>query len=194
MDKDLPKRKQIRIQQFNYKARGAYFITICAKNREQIFSEITAIENAKFPQIPVGDGASTSRDNENAKFPQIPVGDGASTSRIITNELTPIGKIVEKHLRACENIKNVKINNYIIMPDHLHAIIVILSNETTCNEKCNEKLPKIISAFKRLCNKEIGYNIFQRSYYEHIIRNKDDYYEIQKYIHDNPIKWFYNYM
>jgi len=174
MDIDLPKRKQIRLQQFNYNARGAYFITICAKNREQIFSKITAVENAKFSQIPVGDGASTSR--------------------IITNELTPIGKIVEKHLRACENIKNVKIDNYIIMPDHLHAIIVILSNETTCNEKCNEKLPKIISAFKRLCNKEIGYNIFQRSYYEHIIRNKDDYYEIQKYIHDNPIKWFYNYM
>ena len=49
-------------------------------------------------------------------------------------------------------------------------------------------LPHIVSTFKRFCSKEIGFNIFQRGYMEHIIRNRDDYEEHAKYIYENPIR------
>jgi hypothetical protein len=52
-------------------------------------------------------------------------------------------------------------------------------------------LPHIVSAFKRFCNKEIGSNIFQRGYIEHIIRDKNDYEIRKKYICENPMRWYY---
>ena len=55
----------------------------------------------------------------------------------------------------------------------------------------NETLPHIVSTFKRFCNREIGNNIFQRGYMEHIIRNREDYEKHLKYIHENPIRWYY---
>ena len=42
---------------------------------------------------------------------------------------------------------------------------------------------------EKVYNKDIGFNIFQRSYYDHIIRNQKEYIAISKYIHNNPIKW-----
>lgn len=46
-----------------------------------------------------------------------------------------------------------------------------------------------VSMLKRFINKDIGFNIFQRSYYDRIIRNEKEYTAISKYIHNNPIKW-----
>ena len=56
----------------------------------------------------------------------------------------------------------------------------------------NEMIPHIISTFKRFCAKEIGENIFQRGYFDHIIRNREDYEKHVKYIYENPIKWQYD--
>ena len=53
----------------------------------------------------------------------------------------------------------------------------------------NETIPHIVSTFKRFCNKDIGENIFQRSFYDHVIRNKQDYEQISKYIYENPTNW-----
>jgi hypothetical protein len=53
----------------------------------------------------------------------------------------------------------------------------------------NMTVPRIISAFKRMCNKEIGENIFQRAYYDHIIRNYEDYRKHKNYILENPRHW-----
>ena len=101
---------------------------------------------------------------------------------------------------SSENISGVEIDQYVIMPDHIHAIIFLhpeeYANTTSGSSRAptptNEKLPHIISTFKRFCNKEIGENIFQRGYIEHIIRDKEDYETRTKYIYDNPIKWYYN--
>ena len=54
--------------------------------------------------------------------------------------------------------------------------------------KANSEISKFISTFKRFCNKEYGENIWQRSYYDHIIRNEEDFLNIWKYIDGNPIK------
>ena len=53
----------------------------------------------------------------------------------------------------------------------------------------NEIVPQYVSMLKRFINKDIGFNIFQRSYYDHIIRNQKEYIAISKYIHNNPFKW-----
>lgn len=75
----------------------------------------------------------------------------------------------------------------------------VLSTKTSCCAQhngtsgapspTNEIVPQYVSMLKRFINKDIGFNIFQRSYYDHIIRNQKEYIAISKYIHNNPIKW-----
>ena len=50
-------------------------------------------------------------------------------------------------------------------------------------------IPIIINSYKSMVTKEIGYSIWQRNYYEHIIRNEKEYLEIKEYIIRNPVKW-----
>jgi len=50
-------------------------------------------------------------------------------------------------------------------------------------------IPKIVSSVKSLTTKEVGYSIWQRNYYEHIIRNKKEYSQIKQYIKQNPYNW-----
>ena len=166
---DLPKRKDLRLKQYDYSSAGAYFVTICVKDRIRLLSNIIK---------PVGVGALDD--------PQI--------------RLTPIGEIVEKYLLSSENIPGVKIDRYVIMPDHIHIIIFLNPNEylkrkdgsSRAPTPTNEMLPHIVSALKRFCNKEIGNNIFQRGYIEHIIRDRQDYEEHLRYIRDNPARWYYD--
>jgi len=169
MENTLSKRKNLRLGQYNYSSRGAYFVTICIQERKRILADI----------IPpsVGGGAL------DAPLPPY-------------IRLTEIGKITEKYLLSSENIPGVKIDRYVIMPDHLHAIIFLNPNEYATRQNgssraptpTNEMLPHVISAFKRLCNKEIGSKIFQRGYIDHIIRDRDDYEARVKYICENPVR------
>lgn len=67
------------------------------------------------------------------------------------------------------------------MPNHIHMIIVVNNNGTPrVSSPTNAVIPQIVSALKRLSNREIGHNIFQRSYHDHIIRNEKDYTEIYR--------------
>ncbi|MBO5790210.1 MAG: hypothetical protein J6R40_03545, partial [Clostridia bacterium] len=94
----------------------------------------------------------------------------------------------------------VTIDHYVIMPDHIHAIVFLDPSKYETKQggsskaptPTNEMLPHVVSTFKRFCNKEIGNNVFQRGYMEHIIRDREDYETRIKYIHENPIRWYYN--
>ncbi len=181
MDQELEKRKPLRLKKYDYSSVGAYFVTICTQDRKRILSEIIRTNNT-----------FVHKTNDYA------VGDGAHDVPMI--RLTQIGKIVEKYLLSSEKIQGIKIDKYVIMPDHIHAIIFIKSKKDTIQRNgmsrapspTNKTLPHIVSTFKRFCNKEIGYNIFQRSFVEHIIRNNDDYKEHVKYIYENPLNWYYD--
>ena len=197
--KELPKRKALRIKQYDYSSTGAYFITICIKERKQILSEIVKPVGVGALDYPlsekvksVGVGALDDPLSEKAK----PVGGGALDAPRV--KLTEIGKIVEKNLLSSENITGVKIDKYVIMPDHIHAIIVLNSRKYTNRNgssraptPTNAMLPRIVSTFKRFCNKELKADIFQRGYIEHIVRNGDDYVKRVKYIYENPMRWYY---
>ena len=180
-EKDLPKRKDLRLKHYDYSSAGAYFVTICTKDRKRILSNII--------KPSVGVGALDDPLNGFLNEPQIP-----------QIQLTEIGKVTEKYLLSSENIPGVKIDRYVIMPDHIHVIIFLYPDKYTSRKDgssraptpTNDMLPHIVSTFKRFCNREIGNNIFQRGYMEHIVRDREDYEIRAKYIYENPIRWYYD--
>ncbi len=143
MENNLPKRKSIRLKEYDYSSAGMYFVTICIKNRIEILGKI--------------------KDDK--------------------MNLTKEGIIVEKHIRNITNVfKKITIDEYIIMPNHIHMIIAIdKQNKVT--------LSKIIKRYKENITKEIRYCIWQKSFYEHIIRDENEYYKIKEYIQNNVINW-----
>ncbi len=174
----LAQRKDLRLKQYDYSSKGAYFVTICIKDRKRILSNIIK------PAVGVG-----AHDDPLIPQPLIP--------RV---QLTRIGGIVQKYLLSSENISGVKIDRYVIMPDHIHVMIFLYPDEYATRKDgssraptpTNEMLPHIVSTFKRFCNKKIGDNIFQRGYIEHIVRDRADYEARIKYIYENPIRWYYD--
>ena len=108
---------------------------------------------------------------------------------------TEMGKTVEKYILNIPEIEK-----YVIMPDHIHLIIRIEAPEKTddaTNEtgRCghrplqSNRVSSIIRSLKILVTKEVGKPIFQRSFYDHIIRDEKDYREKWEYIDNNPKQW-----
>lgn len=95
-------------------------------------------------------------------------------------ELSLYGKVTEKYIKTITGIKT-----YVIMPNHIHMIIEI---DGTMGAS-SPTISSLIRSFKTLTTKEIGFSIFQRSFYDHIIRDEDDYITKAQYIENNPAKW-----
>ena len=109
-------------------------------------------------------------------------------------ELTEYGKIADKYIKQLnDHYENVSVEQYVIMPNHIHMILFVRpcgsSRTPTPTSKANAAVPAFISTFKRFCNKEYGENIWQRYYYDHVIRDHRDYEKISEYIRDNPLHW-----
>lgn len=108
--------------------------------------------------------------------------------------LNLFGKIV---LQTWNNLPrhypHLKLGAFVIMPDHVHGIL-ILDDNPQCTER--HGIPEIVRALKtfsarrinRLCGSE-GIPVWQRNYYEHIIRNDKDMERIVRYIETNPLRW-----
>ena len=155
---ELPNRKRIRLEGFDYSTVGAYFITICTKDRKQILSKIT-----------VGDDAHI--------VPQI--------------HLTRIGRICEKYIEQINAAyENIRVDKYVIMPNHIHLLIVLDGADGTMWASSPTKnVESVIRSFKVLVTKQVGNAIWQRSFYDHIIRGERDYREIWEYIDNNVRQW-----
>ncbi len=104
---------------------------------------------------------------------------------------TKAGRIVEKYILSSNKIENVRVEKYVIMPNHIHLLLFVddFYGTSRAPSPTNRKIPHYVGTLKRFCNKEIGDNIFQRSYHDHIIRNETDYRKIYEYIESNPSKW-----
>lgn len=94
------------------------------------------------------------------------------------------GQIAEKYLKNA-----VEIEKYVIMPDHIHMLIRLEEQGAEKRSPQASRIASIVRSIKTLTTKEIGEPIFQRSYYDHVIRNQRDYNEIWEYIENNPRKW-----
>ena len=161
-------RRSIRLKDYDYAAAGAYFVTICTHNKRCIFGDVMV-------------------------------------GNMILNHF---GEIVETEwLKTFDIRKNLIPDEYIIMPNHFHAIIVIdescrgtLQRAPTTygrfGKPVSNSIPTILRLFKASVTKRInniratpGLRVWQRNYYEHIIRDEKDLQKIRGYIVTNPLKW-----
>ncbi|MBA7587750.1 hypothetical protein ES708_29788 [subsurface metagenome] len=161
-DPSIHHRRSIRIPGYDYSQDGWYFVTICTQNRKCLFGEIT---HAKI-------------------------------------QLYEYGRIVEEYWKwLARQFKDVYLDEYVVMPNHLHGIIIIRRGgsrtaPTPKTPECNKPLGRIIGAFKTVSTKRINIirktpasTLWQRNYYEHIIRNEDELNRFRRYITDNPANW-----
>lgn len=148
----LPKRKKIRLEDFNYSLEGNYFITIVTQDRMNLFGEIA-------------DG-------------EMKVNSGGKT---IAKALADLPK----------RFTGAIISHYVIMPNHIHFILYLPGNI---------RLSDVIRVFKSISTVAFLKNdindvitnrgkLWQRNYYEHIIRNPRSYDYIVQYINTNPSRW-----
>ena len=161
-------RKSIRLKNYDYSSNGYYFVTICVQNREKLFGEIVGTTLCGRPNNP--------------------------------------DKIITKWLLELENkFKGIKIDEYVVMPNHIHFIIKRTGDHTgSTGDHIGSPLRDIIGWFKTMTTNEyiagvksgkfipFKGRLWQRNYYEHIIRNYDDYINIAEYIQNNPLKWEYD--
>lgn len=163
-EKELPKRKQNRLKNYDYSSNGAYFITVCTKDRKNIFWD------KKQPNF-VG---------EDIILPPNSV------------RLSPYGKIVEEAITAIPKYySHVELLQYVIMPNHIHMILFVPYNSGRIISSPTNILT-VVGQMKRYVSKKIGKAIWQKSFHDHVIRNKNDYNKISKYINENPIIWQYD--
>lgn len=169
-------RKNIRLRNYDYSQAGLYFVTICLNERECLFGEI--IQNKQV--------------------------------------LNDIGLMIKGYYHELEKkFSGVKCGEYVIMPNHFHCIIHIENdccnfydvgvdlcvNPTKKGEHIGAPLHKIVQWFKTMTTNEyikgvktknwkpFNKRLWQRNYYEHVIRNEKSYIEICEYIQNNPLKW-----
>ena len=101
-------------------------------------------------------------------------------------QLTEYGEIIKKQIEEINSVyDDANIYPYVIMPNHIHFIVEIDGSSGTPTPT-NARIPKIVSTFKRMTNKKIGFKIWQRGYNDHIIRNDEDYLRVAEYIINNP--------
>lgn len=157
------KRKQIRLKNYDYSQNGYYFVTVCTHNKQPILSEVRR---------------------------------GGVLLR-------PFGEIVKSEIENLRERYKIEIDPYVIMPDHIHMIIRInrdmRAEQSPAPTPETKKLPSIgdvLCAFKSLTTKMfnkryscVGRKLWQRNYYEHVIRDENDYNEKAQYILNNPLKW-----
>lgn len=174
-------RRTIRLKDYDYSHAGAYFVTVCAWKKECLFGEIVDREV----------------------------------------RLNDYGQVVMSEWQATAMIRHeVKLDEFIIMPNHLHGIVIINTNgpcvgANGCSPKIRrteqmktgrsaesplrikqKSISSLIAGFKSAVTKSInvarsapGAPVWQRNYYEHIIRNEKELHAIRQYIRYNPMKW-----
>jgi len=121
-------------------------------------------------------------------------------------QLSEIGQIAKKYwLEITDRFNKVTLDEWMIMPNHVHGIVIIGENNVNCRNTprrvptgmqplIKNSLSSIINHYKgnvkRFCNKN-GFNHFswQSRFYDHILRNENSLNKIREYILNNPLKW-----
>lgn len=117
---------------------------------------------------------------------------GADSIRPGNLPLSSSGKIAEQAvLQIASHYENIVVDKYCIMPDHIHLILRIESN-ISGRIISAPTISTVVGSMKRWVSKQIGKPIWQKSFYEHGIRNQQDYDEIWTYIDNNPLKYALN--
>ena len=156
-------RKSNRLRVYDYSLPGYYFVTICTNDMQELFGSVR-------------DGKMMMNDN---------------------------GILVYQNLiKIAEFYSEIELDEFVVMPNHIHAVIIInvgdakfASPTSVNNDRTKMTLSKVIQQFKRACSLSLRsidssiQNLWQRSFYDRIIRNEKELYSIRKYIQENPLRW-----
>lgn len=155
MNYSRPARKSIRLKGYDYTSSGAYFVTICTKDRRHLLGTFVGADALVGPHI----------------------------------ELTHYGRTVEKYINSIDQVyPDILVDSFTVMPNHIH-FIVLLSGSPKAATPTKTGLPGIVNSLKGLASKQCGISLWQRGYYEHVVRGENDLREIREYIAHNPQKW-----
>ena len=103
--------------------------------------------------------------------------------------LSKIGIVIENEIYKLNTVyENIKVDKYQIMPNHIHLIIFIYE-DSNGRTQFAPTISRIIKQFKGSITKQIGFSIWQKSFYDRIIRNEKEYQSVWNYIHNNPLKY-----
>ena len=160
-------RRSVRLPRYDYSQPGFYFVTVCTRNRECLFGRL---ENGEM-------------------------------------WLSDIGHVVAESWKwLVDRYSYVTLDQWILMPNHLHGIIRIADDRRggsrtaptrySHGETKQKALGSLIGAFKTVSTKKInqmrnapGSTVWQRNYYEHVVRSESSLNEIRNYIMTNPTNW-----
>jgi len=169
------RRRSLRLGKYDYAQPGAYFVTVCAKGRACLFGE-------------VADGEM---------------------------RLSHMGEIVAEEWRRSADVRlEIGLNAFVVMPNHLHGILFIHDVRVNARATGRSPLPDdrpeargpaprslgaFMAGFKSATTKRInqcrgtpGRLVWQRNYYEHIIRADESIHRIREYILNNPLEWTFD--
>lgn len=172
-DSAVQHRRSIRLQRYDYSCAGAYFVTICTQNRECLFGEVV--------------------------------------DEVV--RLNNAGKVVEECWQEIpSHFPQVELDEFVIMPNHVHGILVIGDPGGAAAERANDRandysplqkkrpagtsrtIGSIVRGFKIGVTKWMRqthpiYEVWQRNYWEHIIRDEAELAQTREYIRNNPVRW-----
>ena len=163
----LPKRRSLRLKEYDYAKAGAYFVTMCTQDRRCLFGDIAA------DQMYLSDAG---------------------------NMLAGLWSDIPNRLPLVE------IDVFVVMPNHLHGVIVLPDVASVGSDEMTKvpNLGDVIGTFKSLTTVEYVHGVktkswpgfqqrlWQRNYYDHVIRNGRDLERIRRYIDENPARWAYD--
>lgn len=163
---DLYNRRSIRLKEYDYSSEGCYFITICCADRLPLFGMV-------------------------------------DDQKMYLNEYGQIAN--DEWFNSLNKRNGIELDEFIVMPNHIHGIITLtedfhrehkIRHKGVCNtplQSPTHTLGAIIRGYKGAVTSRLkeylGENIWQRNYYEHIIRNEKSYLRIAEYISNNPTTW-----
>lgn len=154
-------RQRMRLEGWDYSDEATYFLTICTKNRKQILSQIVGCGILDAPKV----------------------------------RLSKYGVLAERALRFLhEHNPSIEIHKWVIMPNHNHLLLSVspIKESTGASgmpRPTDAVLGKFVSSLKRFTNRQSGMDLWQRGYYDHIIRDERDYLCRWQYIDNNPANW-----
>jgi REP-associated tyrosine transposase len=158
----LPQRRSLRLRDYDYASDGAYFITICTHLRSCLFGSVV---------------------------------DGEM-------DLNAAGQSIHDAWDELANLPGVELDLMVVMPNHLHGIVVLPGTDGDRQGSSRVTLSSVVQRFKSETTvryirgvKQDGWprfskTLWQRNYYEHVIRDDDDLIRIQEYILTNPLSWY----
>ena len=147
------RRKQHRLEKYDYASEGAYFITVCTKDRENLFWQV-----------------------------------GASIARPEEIRLSPIGIAARTAIQEISQYyPHISVDHYVIMPNHIHLLLQVHGD--LGRAMLAPTVSTVIQQMKGIVSKRVGQRIWQKSFYDEVIRNDSHYLSCWNYIEGNPSKW-----